>query len=85
MTTPLDATTPPPLNFQWVPQPDAQKLVDELLEGFLGDCPAAACLAGRMLDEAGTRFFSSRIGTEAGEPFFAREPVGMTGLDSLPV
>ena len=32
-----------------------------------------------------TRFFGSRIGTAAGEPFFAREPVGMTGLDSLPV
>ena len=53
---PDNATTPPPLNFQWVPQPDAQKLVDELLEGFLGACPAAACMAGRMLDEAGTRF-----------------------------
>ncbi|MBK7406351.1 MAG: PIG-L family deacetylase [Phycisphaerales bacterium] len=32
-----------------------------------------------------TRFFGSRIGTAAGEPFFAREPVGMTGLASLPL
>lgn len=32
-----------------------------------------------------TRFFGSRIGTAAGEPFFAREPVGMNGLASLPL
>lgn len=32
-----------------------------------------------------TRFFGSRIGTGAGEPFFAREPVGLGGLESLPV
>jgi bacillithiol biosynthesis deacetylase BshB1 len=32
-----------------------------------------------------TRFFGSRIGVGAGEPFFAREPVGMVGLESLPV
>jgi bacillithiol biosynthesis deacetylase BshB1 len=32
-----------------------------------------------------TRFFGSRIGVGAGEPFFAREPVGMGGLESLPV
>ncbi len=32
-----------------------------------------------------TQFFGSRIGTAAGEPFFAREPVGMTGLGALPV
>ncbi|MFG0314814.1 MAG: PIG-L deacetylase family protein, partial [Phycisphaerales bacterium] len=30
-----------------------------------------------------TRFFGSRIGTAAGEPFFAREPVGLGGLASL--
>lgn len=30
-------------------------------------------------------FFGSRIGTPAGEPFFAREPLGLTGFDSLPI
>ena len=30
-------------------------------------------------------YFGSRIGTEAGEPFFTKEPVGMTGLASLPM
>ena len=32
-----------------------------------------------------TQFFGSRIGVKAGEPFFAREPVGMSGLGCLPV
>jgi len=32
---------------------------------------------------AGTRFFGSRIGTAAGEPFFAREPVGLSDFGSL--
>jgi bacillithiol biosynthesis deacetylase BshB1 len=31
-----------------------------------------------------TQFVGSRIGTAAGEPFFAREPVGMAGLSALP-
>ncbi len=31
------------------------------------------------------RFYGSRIGTRSGEPFFAREPLGLTGLDSLPL
>lgn len=30
-------------------------------------------------------YFGSRIGTEAGEPFFAREPLGLTRLDGLPM
>lgn len=34
------------------------------------------------LDAAGT-YFGSRIGTECGEPFFAREPLGLTGLEGL--
>lgn len=33
--------------------------------------------------EASGRYFGSRIGTAAGEPFFAKEPVGLTGLGSL--
>ena len=28
-------------------------------------------------------YMGSRIGTEAGEPFFVREPLGITGLDGL--
>jgi len=34
------------------------------------------------LDAAGT-YFGSRIGTDAAEPFFAREPLGLTGLGLL--
>jgi len=34
------------------------------------------------LDAAGA-YFGSRIGTEAAEPFFAREPLGLTGLGLL--
>jgi bacillithiol biosynthesis deacetylase BshB1 len=30
------------------------------------------------------RYFGSRIGTAAGEPFFAREPIGLSGLGDLP-
>ncbi len=33
--------------------------------------------------EAAGRYFGSRIGVEAGEPFFTKEPVGLGGLDSL--
>jgi N-acetylglucosamine malate deacetylase 1 len=32
-----------------------------------------------------TRFFGSRIGTGAGEPFFSREPMGIAGLRELPL
>jgi len=34
------------------------------------------------IDAAG-RYFGSRIGTRAAEPFFTREPIGLTGLDGL--
>jgi bacillithiol biosynthesis deacetylase BshB1 len=34
------------------------------------------------LDAAGT-YFGSRIGAETAEPFFAREPIGLTGLATL--
>lgn len=33
--------------------------------------------------EAAATYFGSRIGTAAGEPFFTKEPVGLTGLDHL--
>lgn len=32
---------------------------------------------------AGTAYFGSRIGRPAGEPFFAREPLGLTGLGGV--
>lgn len=35
--------------------------------------------------EAADRYFGSRIGTRAAEPFFAREPIGLTGLAGLAV
>lgn len=33
--------------------------------------------------ESAATYFGSRIGTEAAEPFFTKEPVGLTTLDSL--
>jgi len=33
--------------------------------------------------EWATRYFGSRIGTEAAEPFHTKEPLGITGLESL--
>jgi bacillithiol biosynthesis deacetylase BshB1 len=33
--------------------------------------------------DAANVYFGSRIGAAAAEPFFTREPIGMTGLDSL--
>lgn len=33
--------------------------------------------------EAAATYFGSRIGTEAGEPFFTKEPVGLGGLGAL--
>ncbi len=33
--------------------------------------------------DASLRFFGSRIGTAAAEPFFSREPIGLAGLDGL--
>lgn len=39
----------------------------------------------KILDwvEAAALYFGSRIGTAAGEPFFTKEPVGLSGLDGL--
>lgn len=33
--------------------------------------------------EGAARYFGSRIGTPAGEPFFTKEPIGLTGLADL--
>lgn len=44
--------------------------------------------ANRQIPEwirAEAAYFGSRIGTPAGEPFFAREPLGLTGFASLPL
>lgn len=40
----------------------------------------------RVVDwlDASAVYFGSRIGTEHGEAFFAREPLGLTGFESLP-
>src|SRR5450432_2434987 len=43
--------------FAWTPQPQAEKLIREILEDFLSRCPAAVELARRMKDETGTRFY----------------------------
>ncbi len=42
--------------FHWEVQPAAQKLVNELVSGFLARCPRAADLASRMQTQTATRF-----------------------------
>ena len=42
--------------FQWTPQPEAEKLVRGLIDGFLARNAFAQDLARRMKDQAGTRF-----------------------------
>lgn len=42
--------------FHWEPQPRAAAMVREVVEGFLGACPAAAALAQRMRHDTATRF-----------------------------
>jgi hypothetical protein len=49
MENPLEA-------FQWTPQPAAEQLLLELLDGFLARASGARHLAARMKDESGTRF-----------------------------
>jgi hypothetical protein len=43
--------------FQWTRQPDAESLLRRIVEDFLQRSPFASKLAGRMRDEAGSRFF----------------------------
>jgi hypothetical protein len=43
--------------FQWAPQPEAEKLVRGLVEDFLGRNAFARELARRMKEESGTRFY----------------------------
>jgi hypothetical protein len=49
-------TIPHPPNYEWVPQPAAQAIVDEYLQRFLEACPFAAQLAEQMKHNAGSRF-----------------------------
>jgi hypothetical protein len=43
--------------FAWQPQPEAEKLIREIVADFLSRCPAGVDLARRMKDETGTRFY----------------------------
>ncbi|MFN0133286.1 MAG: hypothetical protein ACKVW3_12270 [Phycisphaerales bacterium] len=43
------------LDQQWQPQPEAQKLVDELLATVLSKCDGAVLLSKRMVHDTGTR------------------------------
>ena len=52
MATRTDGT---PGTFVWTPHPEAAQFVAGLVEDFLGVCPPAAELAGRLGDETGTR------------------------------
>src|SRR5688572_14402306 len=42
--------------FHWTPQPEAERLIKELVDAFLERCPYAHDLARRMTIETGTRF-----------------------------
>src|SRR3954468_2349331 len=42
--------------WQWAPQPEAERIVHELIEDFSNRCPPARALARRMLSETGPRF-----------------------------
>lgn len=53
MTTAAESLT----KFNWTPQPAAQKVLNNLIDGFLAQCPGAAHLAARMKHETATRFF----------------------------
>jgi hypothetical protein len=57
--TPQPARSPAADNpfeqFQWKPQPEAERLVRELVDGFLERCPEARTFARRLADEAGIR------------------------------
>ncbi|MCH2135970.1 MAG: PIG-L family deacetylase [Phycisphaerales bacterium] len=76
-----------------IPQPSF--LLD--ITGF-EDCKRASILAyetqfvlpeknRRVVDwlASANHFYGSRIGTNAAEPFFAKEPLGLSGLDRLPL
>jgi hypothetical protein len=52
MTTATDALT----QYTWERQPEAERLVKELVGRFLNDCSEARQLAERMRDQTGTRF-----------------------------
>lgn len=52
----MKRTIPHPENYQWVPQPAAQALVDEYVNDFLSECTFAAKLADDMTHKTGTRF-----------------------------
>lgn len=75
-----DATPQPDANladlaaFTWTPQPQAANLVQSLLEECLQDCPFAARLSQRMLDETGTRLFDwlDHFGLPANHPAIAQ-------------
>ncbi|MBX3359053.1 MAG: hypothetical protein KF745_11585 [Phycisphaeraceae bacterium] len=48
--------TDPLEQFQWKPQPQAQALINAIVDEFLKACPSSAELARRMKHESGTRF-----------------------------
>ena len=50
-------TSNPLQEFAWQPQPEAEKLIREIVADFLARCPAAADLARRMKEQTGTRFY----------------------------
>jgi len=55
-TTEIHPLDPTGNHWDWQPQPEAQRFIDELLRDFLGRCPDAANFAERMRSETATRF-----------------------------
>src|SRR5437763_588365 len=42
--------------FSWERQPEAERLIRDVVKAFLDTCPEAAAIAERMKSETGTRF-----------------------------
>lgn len=56
MTPPATSAAASLKQFNWQPQPAAQRLVNDLVGEFLSACPGAAALAQKMKSGTGTRF-----------------------------
>lgn len=71
--------------FHWEPQPAAQKLVDDLLQGFLALCPEAQTLARRMSLETATRLKDWIDHIHLGDSPEMRQRLSSVGYVSTPV
>ncbi|HZZ42728.1 MAG TPA: hypothetical protein VFE58_07305 [Tepidisphaeraceae bacterium] len=68
------STLDPLTAFQWKQQPETAAWVNKMVGDFVAGFPVAACMAGRMRDEAGTRFLDwvDTIFISGGEPHVSK-------------